>query len=127
MEKSVDTAKLLLRILVVDDEAIARGIVSKILSRDGHAVETASNGREGLEKFQTGGFDVVITDGVMPEMNGEQMAAAIKQVSPHVPIIMLSGYGVTMKAAGESLKSVDVVLSKPITPTELREALSHVM
>ena len=78
----VQTISEPLRVLVVEDEPLVREVVSVYLHEDGHSVETAGNGREGLEKFKGGAFDVVLTDRAMPEMNGDQLAAQIKLLNP---------------------------------------------
>src|SRR5690606_28804707 len=59
-----------LRVLVVEDEPLVREVLSVYLSEDEHIIEVAENGREGLEKFQAGEYDLVLTDRAMPEMNG---------------------------------------------------------
>lgn len=115
-----------MKVLVVDDEPGVRDIVSEYLAIDGHTVDTARNGEEGLAKFRSGGFDVVITDQAMPQMNGELLAANIKQFAPHVPVVLLSGFGDMMKSRGEKPDNVDLVLGKPITLTEMRSALASV-
>lgn len=115
-----------LRILVVDDEQRVREILSMCLSSDGHVVETATNGHEGLDKFWAGRFDLVLTDRMMPKMSGDQLASAIKEIAPHTPVIMLTGLGEMMKAAGQCPEGVDMILSKPIMLTELRDALIKV-
>lgn len=112
-----------LRVLVVEDEPVPRQVVVEYLTGDGHIVETAMNGHQGLQRFQTGGFDVVITDRAMPQMNG-QLAAAIEQMAPHKPaVIMLSGFGDEAGPAGELPPGVDFVLAKPVPLERLREAL----
>jgi CheY-like chemotaxis protein len=63
-----------LRVLVVDDEAVVRKSISDVLAADGHTVDSASNGLEGLEKVAEAWFDLVITDRAMPEMSGDQFA-----------------------------------------------------
>ena len=116
-----------LHVLVVDDERMIRDIVTLYLSVDGHTVETATNGREGLEKFCAGEFDVVITDRSMPYMSGDKLAPAIKQVAPNKPIIMLTGFGNIMKASGEMPAGVDLVMSKPVTLDDFQSALKKVV
>ena len=113
-----------LHVLVVDDETMVRDVVTKYLTADGHTVETATNGREGLEKFHSGRFHLVITDRAMPDMGGVQLAALIKQLAPKMPIIMLTGFGDIMAAQGTMPEGVDFLLSKPITLTAFREALA---
>ncbi len=115
-----------LRVLVVDDDPTVRELVIAYLAIDGHTVDAATSGREGLEKFQTGRYDLVVTDRAMPEMGGDQMAAAVKRLAPHKPVIMLTGFGDMMQAADEHPAGVDVVLSKPVTRSKLREALAQV-
>ena len=72
-----DAASRLLRILVVENEPAPRQVIVEYLQRDGHVVETALDGRDGLERFQGGSFDVVVTDRAMPEIDGLELAAAI--------------------------------------------------
>lgn len=114
-----------LRILVVDDEPPMRLVMSECLAAEGHAVETASNGRQGLQRFQGGRFDVVVTDRAMPEMNGLELAAAIKETAVGRPVvIMLSGFGDELDTAGGLPPGVDLVVSKPVTLEKLRDMLA---
>ena len=113
-----------LRFLVVDDESRVRDMVGEILRREGSTVETATDGREALEKFHQGQFDLVITDRGMPEMNGDALSAAIKEAAPNTPIIMLTGFGEMMISAGERPAGVDRLLGKPVTPAALRQAVT---
>ncbi|HEY4719694.1 MAG TPA: ATP-binding protein [Candidatus Methylomirabilis sp.] len=116
-----------LRILVVDDEPAVREVVTEYLTGDGHSVETATGGREGLEKFLGGWFDLVITDQGMPEMAGDQLAVAVKRVAPNKPVVLLTGFGDLMMASGEKPVGVDVILSKPVAITTIRQVLAKVM
>ena len=113
-----------LHVLVVDDEPIARDVLSEYLMGDGHTVDTAVNGREAFEKFKAGRYALVITDRAMPEVGGDQLAAMVKEVAPDTPIILLTGFGDLMNAAGEKPDGVDMVVKKPIRLATLREVLS---
>jgi len=113
-----------LRILVVDDEAQVRKVLTELLSADGHDVQTAANGKDGLSRFRDGGFDLVLTDRAMPEMNGDQLAEAIKQQDPDQPVVMVSGFGQRVKATGLRQPCVDAIVSKPVTLSELRAAIA---
>ena len=115
-----------LRFLVVDDEPRVQDMVGEFLRREGSIVETATNGRDALEKFHQNGFDLVITDRGMLEMNGDALAAAIKEENPRLPIIMLTGFGEMMISAGEKPPGVDCLLGKPVTPATLRQAVAEV-
>ena len=112
-----------LRILLVEDEVNVRTVVTHQLSSDGHTVDSASNGREGMDKFMSGWFDLVITDRAMPEMGGDQLAAAVMGIAPKKPIIMLTGFGDLMAAKGEKPVGVKAVVSKPVTLDALRQAI----
>jgi CheY-like chemotaxis protein len=104
-----------LHVLVVDDEPGIREVISAFLRSDGHDVITAADGREGLKEFQTGSFDVVVTDRAMPQMNGDQMAGLIKQTRPDVPVVLLTGFGTLIETTKTQPSAIDVVLSKPVT------------
>ncbi len=116
-----------LKVLIAEDEKPQRELLKKMLETDGHTVETASDGAEALEKFGNGSFQLIIVDRAMPEMNGDKLAAEIKEVSPDKPVIMLTGFGDTMDAADEKPDGVDHLISKPITRDKLRHSLSKVM
>ncbi len=116
-----------LRVLVVEDEPLVREVISVYLSEDRHHVEVAENGREGLEKFRLGQFDIVLTDRAMPEMNGDQLAAAVKSINPEMPVMLLTGFGDLMSDAAERPQGVDLVVSKPFTLAMLREGITRVL
>ncbi len=116
-----------LEILVVEDEEDQRLLITKYLEADGHRVTTAADGEEGVRKFLDGWYNVVITDRAMLGMSGIQVARTVRKRAPDKPIIMLTGFGGMMDAAGETVDDVDVVLSKPVTMEELRNALGEVL
>lgn len=114
-----------LDVLVVDDEARIREVLSTYMRCDGHSVATAASGREALEKFRRHRFDLVVLDGVMPEMSGEQTARFIKQLNHDTPIIMLTGFGAPTES--ETGTSVDAILHKPVTLGVLRHAIERLL
>jgi nitrogen fixation negative regulator NifL len=116
-----------LRVLLVDDEDIVRQILREYLVGDGHTVETAPNGRDALDKMPKAAFDVVILDRAMPGLSGDQVAVAIKEFKPDLPVILLTGFGNMMQAAGETPPGIDLVLGKPVTIAGLRAALAQVV
>jgi signal transduction histidine kinase len=116
-----------LRILVVDDQPVLCEILAETLARDWHEVTTANHGRTAIEKFGFGNFDLVITDKAMPEMNGDQLAAAVKSRAPETRVIMLTGFG-DLNAGDEGVSEfIDCVLTKPATTATLRSAIAKVM
>ncbi|OGG53254.1 MAG: hypothetical protein A3F84_05090 [Candidatus Handelsmanbacteria bacterium RIFCSPLOWO2_12_FULL_64_10] len=115
-----------LRVLAVDDEPRVLGVLKEYLTGDGHTVETASSGREGIEKFRADRFDLVVTNRAMPGLSGDRLAGLVKEVAPDTPVILLTGFSEFMDAAGERPEGVDLVLSKPLTLAALREAVARV-
>ena len=116
------------RILLIDDDPLLLTSLRDVLVREGHEVETANGGRQGVDAFlesQSVGkpFPVVITDLGMPHFDGRAVATAIATASPGTPIIMLTGWGQRLAATGEIPPEVTGVLSKPPRLTELRQAL----
>lgn len=109
-----------LHILVVEDEAVLRDIEVHYLTADGHTVEVAADGREAVAKFGAARFDLVLTDKSMPYMNGDELAAQIKQHPQAPPVIMATGYD------GAGSQHVDVLLTKPFTQASLRQAIYKV-
>jgi CheY-like chemotaxis protein len=116
-----------LRVLVVDDDPLLRRVIKQYLSMDDHQVETASDGYEGLAKYQTGSYDIVLTDRAMAGMGGDELAARIRAITPHRPIAMLTGFGDLMIADGERPEGVDLVISKPVTLDGLRQAVAQLI
>lgn len=130
-EKAVEMAPLEalppLHVLVIDDDPWSCEFVRRFLTAEKHSVEIAGTGKDGLEKFQKGTFDLVFTDRAMQDMSGDQVAAAIKETGRETPIILLTGFGDIMKEIGELPPGVDIILSKPVTEQELREAVVKVV
>ncbi|HEX6896661.1 MAG TPA: PAS domain S-box protein [Bryobacteraceae bacterium] len=79
------------RILIVDDDAQVRTFLSALLEADGYTVMTASNGKEAQACCRQSGFDLVITDLVMPDQEGLEMIHAVRKNWPHLPIVAISG------------------------------------
>jgi signal transduction histidine kinase len=126
-EIGVTPPKRRLSVLVVDDQPVLRDLVGEMLAAEGHRVELTSDGRSALEKFESEQFDLVITDKAMPEMNGDQLAAAIKARSPRMPVLMLTGFGNGDGCAEYISEFVDRLLTKPASIADLREAIDAVM
>lgn len=114
-----------LKILLVEDEPLVRDVIEAYLSEDAHTVQSAGNGKEGLEKFKAGTFDVVLTDRAMPEMNGDKLAIEIKRISPMTPVLLLTGFS-DMMGKSNRPEGVDLVIGKPFTMTSLRDGIAKV-
>jgi len=123
VRKATDHPVRKLRILVVDDESWSRVALVHTLMMEGHTVETASNGQEGLEKFRVGKFDLVVTDHAMPGMSGNELAIAVKKIDPSKRVILVTGYYDTLEEKERERSGVDGVVGKPIRPSELIDAV----
>jgi two-component system, cell cycle sensor histidine kinase and response regulator CckA len=119
-----------LKILCIDDNESVLDIITAMLTENDHSVTTASSGKQGLELFfnqaRTGNpFDLVITDLGMPYMDGKSVAEGIKLGYPHIPIILITGWGSFIEEG--SIKSIDYILKKPITMESLNLAIEQVL
>lgn len=121
VEKKIKRVTRSLRVLVVDDEPLVLKIMIEYLVMDGHTAEGAASVDEGFAKFSRHKFDLVITDWAMPQKNGDELIARVRQTSPQTPIILLTGYGVLV--GEDKARSANLLLSKPVTIEMLREAL----
>lgn len=113
-------------ILLVEDEPLVLQTLAAAIESKGHAVVTATNGNEGLEKFAERPFDLVVTDIVMPQKEGMETIIELRRLDPDVKILAISGGGRTgnlefLKMA-EGLGAV-TSLKKPIKLADLFEAL----
>lgn len=107
-------------ILVVDDEALIRRAARRVLERAGFAVREAADGQEALALLENGGTDVtlVLSDVVMPVMNGVALAEAVRDRHPNVRLLLTSGH--TERALGGAPLPADIpLLRKPWTVDEL--------
>ncbi len=109
------------RILVVDDEAVIREGVRRILEKEGYQAEPKASGRIALERLQAEDYDLVITDLKMPGMGGMELLKAIRILQPDVPVIIVTGYS-TVETAVDAMKSGAFdYLAKPFTPVQISE------
>ena len=83
------------KILIIEDEAAIRRVLTKILSEESSAylVEEAANGLEGLEKVKASDYDLILCDIKMPKMDGVEVLDAVKKIKPEIPMVMISGHG----------------------------------
>jgi len=113
-----------LRILVVDDDAHMRNVVTRLLSREGHEVAQAGNGIEALEQAEQARFDLLLTDHAMPGMNGVELAALMRGVDPEQRVILFTGYPIKNDTMPTDIACV---LKKPAQPQDLHAAISRAM
>jgi two-component system cell cycle sensor histidine kinase/response regulator CckA len=110
------------RILVVDDEVTVRRFAARVLEREGYVVIEARDGAEALEVIQRGGtaFEVVVSDIVMPRLNGVELMQALFTSHPGLPVILISGYA-TAALAELGIAAPCAILPKPFLSERLLE------
>ena len=93
------------KLLIIDDERGIRNTLREILADEGHEVEIAENGKQGLEMAQAKAFDLIFSDIKMPEMDGIEVLKALKEGEEAIdtPIVMISGHG-DVETAVQALK-----------------------
>lgn len=117
-------------IMVVDDEEPIRAAMAAVLCRAGHRVTVAGDGEEALAKFGPDRFDLVITDIVMPRMDGIETVRALRRCHPALRIIAISGSesgdrGLYLKAA--TALGADATLPKPFRAADLQQAVEALL
>ncbi len=118
----------MLKILIVEDDCETAAYTAKGLREDGHRVETAANGPEGLEIAGGGGFDVLVVDRMLPELDGLSLVRSLRAGGDRTPVLFLTALG----SVGDRVKGLnsggDDYLVKPFAFAELRariEALAR--
>ena len=111
------------KIMVIEDEEDVRYLLSDILTKVGHEVETATNGSQGIEMFEKKEFDLVFTDLGMPGMSGWQVAEKVKGINGRVPVVLITGWNIELKEPEIKDKWVDLIIQKPF---EMNQVLNTV-
>lgn len=117
------------RILVIDDDARIRLLLRRVLEKDGHQVEEAGDGASGCDKQRTNGFDLVITDIVMPDQEGVETIRVLKREFPKLPIVAISGgggQGIDYLAMAKKM-GADLVLAKPFGNQDVSAAVVELL
>jgi len=112
-----------LKVVVIEDKPDMRDMLAETLRLEGCEVQSAQDGRSGVELVKVARPDVVISDLGMPYVDGREVARLVKQESPATPVILLTGWGERIRAEGSLPAEVDFVISKPTTVKQLRETL----
>ena len=117
------------RILLVEDELAVRALARRVLTRHGYDVVTAANGVEALEIADTDdeGFDLLVTDVVMPGMGGVPLASALIERHPGLPVLFMSGYTADAFPDRAALERPLHFLQKPFTPAVFAERVRTVL
>ena len=114
----------LIKVLIVEDEALIGWSLSHVLRKAGFAVTVVDNGEEAIERFSSSHYDIVLTDYKLPNIDGFVVASKIKENCPQVPVIMMSAYGDCPPYKNNLRSSIDRFIEKPFDLSEITEILN---
>jgi len=107
------------RILVIDDEESIRKTIAMTLQHAGYVVDTAENGKQAVEKSETNFYNLALIDIRLPDMEGTELLTSLKDTTPRMVKIILTGFPGLQNAVAAINKGVDAYLIKPVNPAEL--------
>jgi DNA-binding NtrC family response regulator len=115
------------RILVVDDDHSMRLALSESLESCGYAIVAAENGQKALELFKKGTFDLVLTDMKMPGITGIEVLRGVKELSPEIPVILITAYGTVGTAVAAMKEGAAEFIMKPFSLDDLEAVVKNVL
>ena len=118
------------RILIVDDDSTIRKLIEVILTKNGFKVEAVSNGIKALSILKKDDFDIVITDLIMPEMDGIELLRELHLKSHKIKVIAMSGGGIASGARYLKMAKtlgVDELIAKPISTKRLLSCVNRLI
>lgn len=114
-------------ILIAEDDTAVREFVSRALVNAGHEVVTAADGLQALQELEKGAFDLLLSDIVMPELDGIALALKVSKDWPDLPILLMTGYAAERQRAHNLDALIHDVISKPFTLQQICEAAEKVL
>ena len=115
------------QILLAEDEDTVREFVSRVLVMHGHSVIEARDGAKAVELMNQHHFDLLLTDIVMPIMDGISLALKVRATKPDVPIILMTGYANESQRAHNLSVLIEELLTKPFNKDELVAAVNKAL
>jgi CheY-like chemotaxis protein len=115
------------RILVVEDVAAVREFVRRALINEGHVVVVAEDGLKGLAVLASGEFDLLLTDIVMPGLDGIALALKVAKEYPRVRILLMTGYAAERQRAHNLDALIHRVIPKPFSLQEICRVVNEVL
>lgn len=114
------------KIMVVDDDRLNRELLSKVLRQEGYQVLEACDGDIALKILQALPCDLVITDFLMPMLNGIEFVEQLRSLQPQIPIIFITGY-LSAISDKKIVDEVAEILAKPFEPHVLRSSVHRLL
>jgi CheY-like chemotaxis protein len=124
---NADAVPCPLRVLLVEDDRSLRRYLEVVLSREGYEVIVAVDGLEAMRATLTSPVDLVVTDAIMPNLNGYELVRFLRNTPQlsHLPIVLLSALDI--KENPNEVHKADVYLSKPVSPEALIDCLETLL
>lgn len=116
--------KSLIKVLIVDDEALIGWSLATKLKQEGFGVTVVENGEKAVEKFYSSHFDIVLTDYKLPNIDGLIVASKIKLNFPQIPVVMMSAFGDDPAIKNKINTSIDRFIEKPFDLSEVIKIIS---
>jgi len=113
------------RILIVDDEESIRKVLATILEEEGYVAETAKNGKEAIEKSETKFYNLALIDIRLPDMEGTELLTAIKETTPKMVKIIMTGYPSLQNAVEAVNKGADAYILKPFKVEDILKTIKE--
>jgi DNA-binding NtrC family response regulator len=116
-----------IRILIVDDEESIRIATAAILEDEGYIVDTAVSGKEAIDKSNANLYNVAIIDYRLPDMEGTELLSSLRETTPKMMKIMVTGYPSIQNAVTSVNKGADAFLMKPVSIEALLKTIREVL
>lgn len=118
-----------LKILIVEDNELIQKFAIAVVTKLGHNIDIAVNGKQGLEKYLKNTYDLILMDIQMPEMNGIECTLEIRKIEKvtgaHIPIIAVTAFAMEHDKKNCMDAGMDDFVTKPYKPIELEERIKH--
>ncbi|MFQ5975668.1 MAG: response regulator [Candidatus Hydrothermarchaeales archaeon] len=115
------------KILIVEDDPQMRQGLSDMLSEEGYKVLSVDSGREAIKKVKDNGFDIVVTDIVMPGIDGMEVLKEVKRIEPQVHVIMITAFATIENAVDAMKNGASDYITKPFKIAEVEVAIKRVL
>src|SRR3972149_11376522 len=114
-------------ILLIEDQKITLDVLAENLVNLGHHVQKVDSGMAGIKMFKEGNYDIVITDVGLPDISGWAVSKKIKNISPQVPIVFITGWGNQLSSSQLKEYGVDFILAKPFKIEEISSIIKKAL
>jgi len=115
------------RVLIAEDDSAVREFVSRALAHGGHDVATANDGLEALSLLDGETFDLLLTDIVMPNLDGIALALKVAKEYPRMPVLLMTGYAAERQRAHNLDVLIHDVITKPFTLRQICDAAEEAL